>query len=227
MSTDAPQIASGDRKGGRAGRPGPRVIQVAAAVIALLVAAVAVIAIKPGGPTTGSLAAGHLQTSSVYGKVPSWDRIPEAPAVKAVIATPRHPDLKAMEGYPVDARFSGGAVRYFAEGPSVPDWVASQASDGQLKEGESVPSTFEVTFTGATGTVPLAADDFTVITYNGKLLHPTVTNASGGALPATVAPAQTVRLKLMTSLPEGDGEIRWAPVGGRILVSYFWTLEFD
>jgi hypothetical protein len=54
-----------------------------------------------------------------------------------------------------------------------------------------------------------------------------VTNAAGGPVPATVGPGQTVKLTLTTSLPEGDGEIRWAPVGNRILVSYFWTLEFD
>jgi len=30
-----------------------------------------------------------------------------------------------------------------------------------------------------------------------------------------------------TSLPDRDGEIRWAPDDKRIPVSYFWTLEFD
>jgi hypothetical protein len=228
MSTDATHTASGDHRGGRANRPGPRAVYLLAAAAALVLAAVIVLLIAPGGSPTSSAAAGfHLQTSSVYGHVPSWDKIPEPAPVKIVTASAAHPDLKAMEGYPVNAKLPAGSVQYSAEGPQVPSWVANEAASAHWKLGETAPSAFYATFTGAKGAVPLSPADFTVITYTGRLLHPHITTAAGGPLPSSVAPGQTVKLKLETSLPEGDGEIRWAPAGGRILVSYFWTLEFD
>ena len=228
MRMDADLSASDEQRGGRADSPGLRVRHLIAGAIALALAVAIVLAIRPGGSATGAAAVGHLQTSSRYGQVPKWDSIPEPPPVTVVTATLAHPVLKAMEGYPVAAKLPGGAsVRYFVEGPQVPNWVTNRASSGDQRHEETAPSVFDVTFSNAAGTVPLSAGDFTVITYAGKVLHPRVTPADGGLLPAAVRPGQTLMLKLSTSLPEGDGEIRWAPVGRRILVAYFWTLEFD
>jgi hypothetical protein len=211
--------------GGRASRRGPRAAYLLAAVTALALGAAVAVALKPGG--SAGAVAGNLQTSSRYGHVPKWDKIPEPPPARVVTATPAQPDLKAMEGYPVAAKLPGGSVIYFAEGPQVPSWVAGDAASGHWRLGETAPASFSVTFSHASGKVPLSAGDFTIITYTGTLLHPRVTTAAGGPIPSAVSPGQTLRLKLTTALPEGDGEIRWAPVGKHILVSYFWTLEFD
>ncbi len=230
MGSDAVQAASGDQRRGRAVRPGPGAIVAMSTIAVLVIAAAIALATTAASGGAGNIAVAgkRLPTSSHYGHPPKWLKIPEAPATTVPTATPRHPQLQAMEGYPVDATLPNGAtVQYAAVGPSVPSWVANQAGSGSWHLGETAPSTFELTFKRVTGTVPLSPANFTVITYTGELLHPRITNATGGPVPSRILPGHSLELTLRTSLPEGDGEIRWAPGGKRILVSYFWTLEFD
>lgn len=226
MTTDAHPVASSDR-GGQAGRPGPRWIYLAAAVTAIAVAAVAVLLIKPGGSSSAIAGPSHLRVATKYGQDRRWLKIPEPPAVTVATASAKAPDLSAMEGYPVTAKLAGGSAQIFVEGPAVPAWVSSDASENKLRSGQSVPATYTVSFSHVAGHVPLSAGAFTLITYQGKILHPRVATANGAALPASLPTHTTMTLRLTTTVPEGDGAIRWAPVGQRILVSYFWTLEFD
>jgi hypothetical protein len=156
-------------------------------------------------------------------------KIAEPVAATTPTAAPKHPQLRAMQGYPVDATLTSGAsVKYSVVGPTVPGWVSQEAGTGAWKAGETAPSTFALTFKNVKGgAIPLSAADFSVITYQGRVLHPRVNTAAGGPLPRSLGPGQSMTLKLKTALPEGDGEVRWAPAGKRILVSYVWTLEFD
>jgi hypothetical protein len=226
MATDAHPAASGNH-GGWANRPGPRMAYLTAAVAALAAAVVVVLLITGGRGSTKATNALGEPVARHYGQDPKWLKIPEPAAVTTVVASAATPYLKAMEGYPVLGKLSGGSVDINAEGPAVPSWAMNQASNGQWKPGQKAPGSFEVTFTDPKGTVPLSASQFTVINYLGQITHPPVTNADGGPIPSELAPGQTVHLKLATSVPEGDGALRWAPNGKRILVSFFWTLELS
>ena len=225
MTVDAQSVASGQH-GGRARRPGPRRAYLGAIVLAGAIAVIVVLAIRPGA---GASAPGLINRplTRKYGHPASWIKIPEPPKVKLARATAGSPALNAMEGYPVEAKLPTGSARMFVEGPSVPSWVSTESSEGKLVSGQNVPSTFTVSFSSVHGTVPLSAADFTLITYQGKLLHPRVATGDGGALPASLPDGRSFTLRVSAPLTEGDGEIRWAPAGRKILVSYFWTLEFD
>ncbi len=205
-----------------------RPVHLGAALIAITVAVVVVVAIGPGSSSSlPNAAVLHRPLTKHYGQVPKWLKIPEPAAVTTAVATPARPDLSAMQGYPVAARLPSGSTKIFVEGPSVPGWVSSEASEGRLQAGSLAPSTFNVSFSAVHGTVPLSAGQFTLITYQGKILHPAVRTADGRGLPSTLPSGRTLNLRVSVPVPEGDGSIRWAPNDKTILVSYFWTLEFD
>jgi hypothetical protein len=216
MTTEAHHVASSHR-GGRAHKPGPRKVYLGAALIAIGIAVVAVLAISSTGGSS------HSSASVLHHKIV----LPALPKQTVLAATAQKPQLSSMEGTPVDAQLASGSSQLFVAGPSVPSWVATQASEGKLVTGSTVPSTFTVSFSQTRGTVPLSADQFTIIDYKGTIVHPKVTTASGGALPANLPAGTTVSLKLTAPVTEGDGAIRWAPDAKHIVVSYFWTLEFD
>lgn len=228
MSSGTVHATPSDDHGGRASGPGRRWAFVAAAVAALAVAAVLVIALKPSSSSgTINIDGRNLPLTKKLGHPAKWIKIPRPPVVTIAKATAASPQLHAEEGYPVEAELPHGSVQIAVAGPDVPSWAINEANDGKWPAGAAAPSTFDVTFTNAEGTVPLSPADFSVITYTGQLLRPKVANAAGGALPTTIAPGKSINLKLTTSVPEGDGEIRWGPSGKKILVAYFWTLELD
>jgi hypothetical protein len=228
MSSGTVHATPSDNHGGRASGPGRRWAFVAAGVAALAVAAVLVIALRPSGnSSTINIDGRNLPLTKKLGHPASWIKIPRPPAVKVARATAASPQLHAMEGYPVQAELSHGSVQISMAGPAVPNWAINEANEGKWPAGAPAPATFDVTFTSAKGTVPLSRADFSLVTYGGALLVPKVSNAAGGPLPTTIPRGKSITLKLTTSVPEGDGEIRWAPNGKRILVAYFWTLELD
>jgi hypothetical protein len=218
MTTDAHSAASSHR-GGRAHQPGPRKVYLGAALAAIAIAVILVLAIAPS--------AKHAASPYSIKALDKHITIPTVPTPTVVTATAQKPDLGAMEGNPVTAQVAGGSSQLFVAGPAVPSWVPAQASAGKLVTGSVVPATFDVSFSGTQGTVALAADQFTLLTYQGKILHPSVKLATGGPLPATLPAGRTLALKVTAPMPEGDGTIRWAPDTRHIVVAYFWTLEFD
>jgi hypothetical protein len=228
MSGGALSTAPSDDRGGRTFGFGRRRAFAAAAALALVVVAVVVLALKPGGAGgTIDVHGRNLPLTEKFGHPAKWLKIPTAPAVTIATATPRNPQLHAMQGYPVLAKLPQGSVQISVQGPVVPSWVSQEAGAGKWPGGAAVPSTFDVTFKAAKAAIPLSTSDFDVVTYNGELLHPKITTAAGGSIPAAIPSGKAVTLKLATSLPQGDGEVRWAPGGKRILVAYFWTLELD
>jgi hypothetical protein len=228
MSSGAVHATPSKDNGGRGLWPGRRWAFAAAAVVAVILAAVLVIALKPSSaPGTINIDGRNLPLTKKLGHPAKWIKIPRAPAVTVAKATAAAPQLHAMEGFPVQAELPHGSVQIAVEGPAIPNWATNEANAGKWPSGAPVPATFDVTFTNAKGTVPLSQADFGVITYTGQLLQPKVSNAAGGQIPASIPSGKSVTLKMSTSVPEGDGEIRWAPNGKKILVAYFWTLELD
>jgi hypothetical protein len=210
--------------GGRAFGPGPRrrALVGAVALTAAVVAAVVVIVASSGGSHPQNAAA-----SLTYGKIPDWIPQQTQPSDRIVAATGAKPVLAAAEGDTVNAHLRAGSAYVTGVGPSVPNWVQNYAHEGRWPAGSLAPSTFTFTVAAPKGVVPLKAGAFSILTAQGQIVHPAVTLAGGGALPATIKAGKPVNLTLKASLPEGEGSLRWAPDGNRVLVGWMYELELD
>jgi hypothetical protein len=224
MGSGASPTATLHRDGGRAFGPGSR--RTLAAVAALLAVAaaiaVAVVLVTRGGGSHGSSVA-----SLKYGQIPSWLPKPTPPPNQIASASAAHPVLAAIEGNTVQAQLPGGSAMVTAVGPAIPDWVSSEAQSGQWNGTNTAPTTFDVTFASAKGAVPLRASAFSILTNEGQIVHPAVTAQGGGPLPAQITPGKPVTLLVKVALTEGDGALRWAPSGPRVLVAWLYQLELD
>jgi hypothetical protein len=105
-------------------------------------------------------------------------------------------------------------------GPNVPE-------EGEFPVPATTPCTFTITFTAASGVVPLRARAFTILDELGHIHHPRVSVTGGGALPRRVAPGQTVSLTVSDVLPTGNGRLRWTPTGAKPTVSWDFDVEID
>jgi len=220
MGSGGSPLASPNHLGGWAKRPGPRWLLAGAVVLVAIVATVVVLL------TTGG---SHPSTASLkYGKIPSWLPSPAPPSNQVVTATPAHPALAAVEGNTVNAQLGAGATAYVtAVGPSIPAWVSSAVQGGSWNDSSTAPSTFTFTFASPRGTIPLKASDFSILTGQGQIVHPAVTGPNGSRLPARVTPGRPLTLTLKVGLGEGDGALRWAPNGSKVLAAWFYQLELD
>ena len=178
----------------------------------MLAAVAAGAAILIGGARGGSPA-------GTYGQIPAWLPKPTTKVGRVVTASGAHTWL-AIQGDVVRVELAAGRVRALAVGPSVPE-------DGQFPVPPTSPCTFTVTLSKASGRVPLAASAFTILDERGGLHRPQVRLYGGGPLPAAVRPGTTIRLTVHDVLPTGEGRLRWAPNGGRPIVSWDFDVEID
>jgi hypothetical protein len=224
MSSGSLRAATPESGGGRAFGPGPRTALAVALIATIAIAATLVIALNSSG--------GHrvpLQAASVhrYGHLPSWLPKISNGASKLEVARPASPILEEEQGYTVRAELPSGATNVTASGPEIPNWVASAEQTGKLSDDDSVPGTFVVTLIGTHGTVPISAGAFTILTDAGRIVHPKVTLAGGGRLPAALHAGQHVNLNVRGGVDEGSGSIRWAPLGRKVLVGWIYQVELD
>jgi hypothetical protein len=112
-------------------------------------------------------------------------------------------------------------------GPSVPAGVAEKAQDDDDGGSDTAPCTFTVTFRSASGVVPLDSGAFTILDERGQIHRLLVRSAGGGAPPARVTPGRPVTLMMAATLPEGEGALRWAPDGPRVIAGWVFGLELD
>jgi hypothetical protein len=237
-------MTTAEQSASRALRPGSRrVIALALAGVAVAVA-VSVGALSTGSkgsppnsspskgsasnssPSTGSASnlssakRSPASSSAKYGQIPSWLPKPKVRVGRTAVATPARPWL-AIEGDTVSVRFAHARVLATAVGPAVPH-------EGQFPVPATTPCTFTITFTAASGAVPLNAKAFMIIDEYGHLHHPRVTATGGGPLPPQlVAPGGTVSLTVNDVLPTGNGRLRWAPYGATPIVSWDFDVEID
>jgi hypothetical protein len=230
MSADTQSTASSGSEG-RANKPGPRKLYLgAAAAAAIIVAAIAVILIAPGGHSSSKVLNAEVLNrplTKVYGHPAKWLKIPYPQKVAQPTASAAHPDLQQQGGGTVAVSLPHGSTDLLMAGPLLPRDLANDVSTHKTSLFANVPGTFEVQFSGTTGTVPLSVKQFTLINYRGVVVYPKVTLADGGPLPASLPDGKTLKLKFIQDVPEGDGLIRWAPFEKKILVGSFWTTEFD
>jgi hypothetical protein len=197
--------------GGRAVAPGPRW-----GLYAVIVGVAVVLAISAGL----YLARPASSTASAkYGGLPSWLPTPSVPVGRVVVASPAHPRL-AIEGDTVSVQLAGGQVMATAVGPQVPE-------EGKFPVPATTPCTFVITFAQAKGSVPLKPAAFTILDELSHLHYPQVTAQAGGTAPPDVPSGQTVTITIKGVLPTGGGQLRWAPGGGKPIVSWDFDVEID
>lgn len=154
-----------------------------------------------------------------YGQLPSWLPKAKIPVGRVVVASSAHPWL-AIQGDTVDVHLTRGRVLATAVGPVVPE-------EGQFPVPKTSPCRFTITFTAASGRIPLAVNEFTILDELGRLHRPVVTAKGGGALPKSVLPGHTVSLTVSDVLPTGGGRLRWSPQGATPIVSWDFDVEID
>ncbi len=181
-----------------------------------VIAALAIIAASAGLYLTRST---DGTPAARYGGLPSWLPTPAVPVGRVVQASPAHPWL-AVEGDSVRVVLPRGQALATAVGPEVPE-------EGQFPVPATTPCTFTVTLAGVSGTIPLTRAAFTIRDELGQLHHPKVTAQDGRPVPASAAPGKTVTLTITAVLPTGNGQLQWAPQGGRPVVSWDFDVEID
>jgi len=220
------QANPSDDRGGRAFKPGPRRALLGGVLGALLLATVLVLALKPGG------AAHRLSGQDLtYGSLPSWlptsARNTAATKPKLEVANAARPVLDEEQGFTVQARLPTGSADVTAVGPEFPAYVSNYAQEGLWPAGKAVPSTFYVTFTAVKGTIPIAARAFDVLNNDGQIVPAKLTVKGGGRVPSVLHGGQSITLNVATETLEGQGSIRWAPEGPKVLIGWIYQLELD
>jgi hypothetical protein len=203
-------------EGGRTERSGPRRALGIALIVLLALAAPAVALLsQSGNGATHRTSAAALK----YGGIPSWIPKSKVRVGRLVHASAAHPWL-AIQGDTVAVKLSQGRVTATAVGPQVPE-------EGKFPVPATTACTFTVTFTAASGVVPLSPRAFTLIDETGHLHTARVTASGGGPMPTRVLPGQTVSLNLHAVLPTGNGRLAWSPNGHEQIVSWDFDVEID
>lgn len=202
------------REGSRARWPGSRraVLLGAAALLAAALAVCVALVAAGGGPA-------RTAVSARYGGIPSWLPKPKLPVDRVLQAGPTHPRL-GIEGDTISVELAGGHVLVTAVGPAVPE-------EGQFPVPATSPCTFTVTFTAASGSVPLSRTSFTILDELSHLHLPRVTLVGGAPLPRFLAPGRTLTVIVKDVLPTGGGQLRWAPAGSKPVASWDFDVEID
>jgi hypothetical protein len=83
-----------------------------------------------------------------------------------------------------------------------------------------------VTLSKATGSAPISVSDFDTIDDLGNVYQPYL--VPGQPIPPSVLrQGQRVTFELRVGEPVGEGLMRWAPIGGRIVAKWDFVVEND
>jgi hypothetical protein len=154
-----------------------------------------------------------------YGGIPSW--LPKATmrVGRIVTATPAHPRL-AIEGDTVAVDLPNGRLRMTAVGPDVPE-------EGRVPVPQTSPCRFTVTLSAVHGNVSLRSGAFSFVSERGRVHRARMALRGGGRPPSRVVAGHPVTVSLSAVLPTGNGQLRWAPLGGRPVASWDFEVEID
>jgi hypothetical protein len=156
-----------------------------------------------------------------YGALPADLRNRQKPppyqTLHSSIARPADP----IQGIAVHLRLDGARALATAVGPHVP-------TKDQGTFDLHTPATWDVTFVDVHGRFPLSPSMFTLTDQEGQTLHPSVATAQGRPLPKVVPRGRSFTVRLKSDLfSEGDGKLRYSPVGGHLLVEWDFDVETD
>jgi hypothetical protein len=211
---DRPQTLT---NGSRASRPGFRRAARGTALLVMVGAAAFGLGLALRGSTS----------NDTYGALPSWLPKAKIPVDRIVQASAEHPQLAVIEGNTVSVHLPHGRVLATAVGPTVPAGAAQDAQEDTSADADVTTCTFKVTFTTASGRVPINPATFTILDEQGQVSHLGVSAAGGGAPPAVAPAGRTVTLTLRSRLAEGEYILRWAPTGRKVLVGWEFNVELD
>jgi hypothetical protein len=127
----------------------------------------------------------------------------------------------------VNAKLPGGSAQVTANGPLLPGYVSNYVQSGKWPTSKLVPCSFYVTFASVKGTIRLSPSDFNVLDASGNIVPTIASVKGGGKVPAVLHSGQTVTLDVRGKAVEGQGSIRWAPGGKKVLVGWIYQLELD
>lgn len=141
--------------------------------------------------------------------------LPSPTPGSAATGSPASPAM-SYPGSPVVVRTDGGHGRVDVEGPSYPP--------GTKVGAERVEVTFGVTLSEASGSVDLRRATFDVLDHQGGIRRLTT---SGRAMPGVVRPGERVELRLVGSVPAGEGLLRFYPAGSHAAAAWDYVTETD
>lgn len=189
-----------------------------------------VLAVALIGATAGGLIGSHSTSArpshlssagsaAKYGGLPGWLPKPKVRVNRILTASKAHPAL-AIQGNTVSVQLPHGRVLATAVGPETPE-------QGRFPVPATSPCTFTVTFTAASGTVPIDSRAFTLVDELGRVRHPHVSATGGSPPPRQVQPGRTVSLRVYDVLPTGNGSLSWSPERAHSLVAWDFDVEID
>jgi hypothetical protein len=132
--------------------------------------------------------------------------------------TAQRPALTS-QGDVVKVKTAHWSVRITVTGPQVP-------GEGLPFQANADTCTWTVTMSGATGTVPIAAADFTAIDDQNNVYKPRFV-AGQPKPPAELKPGHSVKFELRAVEATGEGLMRWAPDGTHIVAKWDFVVEND
>ncbi|MCU1529414.1 MAG: hypothetical protein JWP75_3177 [Frondihabitans sp.] len=154
-----------------------------------------------------------------YGGLPSY--LPKAPVGTDDVLTGsvKRPALTS-EGDSVKVELpGGGTVLATVTGPVVP-------GEGLPYQANYTTCTWTVKLSDATRNVLIRLSDLTTLDQLGAVYHPT-TVPGQAAPPAVLHPGQSTTFELRTGMKVGEGLLRWAPGGSKIVAEWDFEVEND
>jgi hypothetical protein len=136
----------------------------------------------------------------------------------ALVGTAARPALTS-EGEAVKVVTAHWSARVTVSGPEVP-------GEGLPYQAPATTCTWTVRVSKVSGHVPISAADFASIDSGGQQFRPTLVPGQP-APPAVLHHGQSATFELRAGEPVGEGLMRWAPVGGRIVAKWDFVVEND
>ncbi len=169
----------------------------------------------------GCGASTHTDTSkanSTYGALPSYLPKSTVRPDGVLDGSARRPAMTS-EGDGVEVRLSHGSVLATVVGPQVP-------GEGLPYQVTATTCTWTVTLTHVTGRIPVTVRDFSTIDHLGGVYHPKLV-AGRPRPPAVLTAGRTATFQLRAVMRTGQGLMRWAPGGRRIVADWDFEVEVD
>lgn len=182
--------------------------------VAAVVAALALAGCSAGGSPSPS-PSGNVAEQLAAKSLPSW--LPTPSAGGQAVGTAKDPAM-SYQGVPVLIKLDrGDALTMNVVGPTAPPGTKVGAEKADL--------TWTVTVSDATATIPLSLAQFNVQDESGA--YHGVTASDGGTIPASIKPGETVTFAVHTVAASGEGMVRWAPDGNRVVALWDYVAELD
>jgi hypothetical protein len=135
-----------------------------------------------------------------------------------LVGTAARPALTS-QGDPVKVVTPHWSVVGVVTGPEVP-------GEGLPYQAPATTCTWTVTLSKATASVPISVSDFDTIDDLGNVYQPSL--VPGQPVPPSILrPGEEVTFELRVGEPVGEGLMRWAPIGGRVVAKWDFVVEDD